>query len=98
MWTRKWAAFRSSLPAKKDLPPLVSMAIVKKCKFRVILKFFKNFSSKRNQSEIHSDHSMTSDHSDFTDIATRCNMAVVHKKGAEVAEAINVSQSKEQGL
>jgi len=50
---------------------------------------------KMEQSEIHSDHSMTSDHSDFTDIATRCNMAVVHKKGAEVAEAINVSQSKQ---
>ena len=38
---------------------------------------------------------MTSDHSDFTDIATRCNMAVVHQKGAEIAEVTNVSQSKE---
>ena len=37
---------------------------------------------------------MTSENSAFTDIATRCNMAVVHKKGADIAEAINVSQSK----
>jgi len=41
-----------------------------------------------------SDESMTSDNSAFTDIATRCNMAVVHKKGADIAETINVSQSK----
>jgi len=41
-----------------------------------------------------SDESMTSENSAFTDIATRCNMAVVHKKGADIAEAINVSQSK----
>ena len=61
--------------------------------FLVFLNPALQYSSKTSFIE-ESDESMTSDNSAFTDIATRCNMAVVHKKGADIAEAINVSQSK----
>lgn len=39
-----------------------------------------------------SEHESIDYDSDFTDIATRCNLAVVHEKGADTAHVTNVSK------